>query len=189
MILLQNVMCGPAPGCPAVVEPKLELPLDCQPGLRWKIALCMDQGWARIDPDVRANTLAAVKRLEAAGAVVDEVELDLETNDSKMRETIEKALFSTAIGAELIELAEQKSRLTTYGRRFVELASGMGPLDAKEGAEEALRLYALMDRHVFRAGYDAIITRITTRPKAELSSKATASIPTRVGFSLHCSAL
>src|SRR4051794_20627120 len=97
MILLQNIMCGPAPGCPAVVEPKLELPLQPGTGLRWKIALCMDQGWAQIDPDVRANTLAAVKRLEAAGAVVDEVVLDLETSDSRLRETIEKALFSTAI--------------------------------------------------------------------------------------------
>src|SRR3954454_24381344 len=56
MILLQNVMCGPAPGCPAVLEPKLELPLDYQTGLRCKIALCMDQGWAKIDPDIRANT-------------------------------------------------------------------------------------------------------------------------------------
>jgi Asp-tRNA(Asn)/Glu-tRNA(Gln) amidotransferase A subunit family amidase len=158
MILLQNVMCGPAPGCPAVLEPKLVLPLDYQRGVRWKIALCMDQGWARIDPDIRASTIAALQRLQAAGALVDEVHLDLELDDKKLREAIEKALFSTAIGAELIELAEKKDRLTTYGRRFVELASSMGPVDAKEAAEEALRLYGLMDSKMFRAGYDAIIT-------------------------------
>jgi len=169
MILLQNIMCGPAPGCPAVVDPKLELPSEPQTDLRWKIALCMDQGWAQIDPDVRKNTLAAVRRLEAAGAVVDEVELDLETDDGKLREAIEKALFSTAIGAELIELADQKSRMTRYGRRFVELASRMGPLDAKEAAEEALRLYGLMDKAVFLAGYDALIapTVATTRIPAD----------------------
>ena len=158
LILLQNVMCGPAPGCPAVLEPRLDLPLDYQAGPRSKIALCMDQGWARIDADVRANTLAAAKTLEAAGAIVDEIDLDLETDDAGLRETIEKALFSTAIGGELMELADEQDRLTSYGRRFVELASSMGPLDAKAAAEETLRLYRIIERNVFQAGFDAIVT-------------------------------
>jgi Asp-tRNA(Asn)/Glu-tRNA(Gln) amidotransferase A subunit family amidase len=38
----------------------------------------------------------------------------------------------------------------------------MGPLDAKGAAEEALRLYERMDRNVFRAGYDAIVTPTVT---------------------------
>jgi Asp-tRNA(Asn)/Glu-tRNA(Gln) amidotransferase A subunit family amidase len=169
MILLQNLMCGPAPGCPAVVEPKLELPLHSQPGLQWKIALCLDQGWAKIDPEIQRNTEKSVSLLRAAGAIVDEVDLDLETDDSSLREAIEKALFSTAIGADLIELADRKDRMTTYGRRFVELASTLGPLDARQAAKEVLRLYELMDRKVFRAGYDAIITPTvaTTRIPAD----------------------
>jgi Asp-tRNA(Asn)/Glu-tRNA(Gln) amidotransferase A subunit family amidase len=169
MILLQNLMTGPAPGCPAVLSPKLELPLACQPRSRCKVALCMNQGWARLESEVRANTLAAVARLEAAGCLVDEVDLDLQTDDTKLRQTIEKALFSTAIGAELIELADRKDRMTTYGRRFVELASTMGPLDAKHAAEEALRLYGVVDTNVFRAGYDAIVTPTvaTTRVSAD----------------------
>jgi Asp-tRNA(Asn)/Glu-tRNA(Gln) amidotransferase A subunit family amidase len=118
----------------------------------------MDQGWAKIDQEIRANTFAAVRSLEAAGAIVDQVNLDLETDDSKLRETIEKALFSSALGADLIELEEKKELLTTYGRRFVDLASRMGPLDAKEAAVEALRLYEIVDKDVFRAGYDAIVT-------------------------------
>jgi amidase len=169
MILLQNVMCGAAPGCPAVLEPKLELPLDCPLDRRWKIALCMDQGWAALDPEMRANSIAAAHRLERAGAIVEEVALDLETNDRTLRETIEKALFSTAIGADLIELADKKDQLTTYGRRFVELAGTLGPLDAKEAAAEALRLYGLIESNVFRAGYDAMITPTvaTTRIPAD----------------------
>jgi Asp-tRNA(Asn)/Glu-tRNA(Gln) amidotransferase A subunit family amidase len=158
MILLQNVMTGPAPGCPAVLSPKVELPLECRPQRGRKIALCMNQGWALLDPEVRANTLAATARFEAAGFQLDDVNLDLETDDSSLRQTIEKALFSTAIGGELIELADKKDKLTSYGHRFVDLASKMGPLDAKEAAEEALRLYKLMDEKVFRAGYDAIVS-------------------------------
>jgi Asp-tRNA(Asn)/Glu-tRNA(Gln) amidotransferase A subunit family amidase len=168
LIVLQNVMSGPAPGCPAVLRPKLEIPSEYQRNSR-KLALSLDQGWARLEPDVRANTLAAARLLEKAGYEVEEVDLVLETSDGQLRETIEKALFSTALGAELIELASQSHHLTTYGRRFVELASVMGPTQAKEAAEEALRLYRIIDRDIFGAGYDALITPTvaTTRIKAD----------------------
>jgi len=141
--------------------PKLELPLDPPAKRDWKIALCVDQGWASLAPDVRTNTRQAARVLEAAGAIVDEVDLNLETTDAQLRGTIEKALFSTALGADLVEVAPKIDQLTTYGRRFVELASRMGPCDAKAAAEEALRLYRLIDRQVFQAGYDVIATPTT----------------------------
>jgi Asp-tRNA(Asn)/Glu-tRNA(Gln) amidotransferase A subunit family amidase len=157
LILLQNVISGPAPRCPAVLRPKLELPLE-YPRRTRRLAFSIDQGWASIEPDVRANVHAAAHLFERAGYVVEEVDLALETTDAKMRETIEKALFSTALGADLLELAPERGRLTTYGRRFVELAREMGPAEAKQGAEEALRLYGIIDERVFGKGYDALIT-------------------------------
>jgi Asp-tRNA(Asn)/Glu-tRNA(Gln) amidotransferase A subunit family amidase len=157
LILLQNVMAGPAPDCPAVLRPKLELPFTF-PERNFKLALCLDQGWARLEPDVRASTCAAVKILEVAGAVVDEIDLGLDTNDTKMRETVEKALFSTALGADLLALAPRAGCMTRYGKRFVDLAASMGPKQAKEAAEETLRLYSAVDRTVFRKGYDGLIT-------------------------------
>lgn len=161
LFLLQNIMSGPAPACPAVLMPKLELPLDPPTKQNWKIALWMDQGWARIAPDVRTNTLKAAKVLETAGAIVDEIDLDLETSDSQLRQTIEKALFSTALGADLLEVAPEREQLTTYARRFVDVASQMGPCDAMAAAQETLRLYRLIDRQVFQAGYQAVITPTT----------------------------
>src|SRR3954468_20923474 len=83
VILLQNVMSGPAAGCPAVLRPKLELPLEYTPKPR-KLALSIDQSWATIAPDVRANVYAAAQLFERAGYVVDEVDLALETSDAKM---------------------------------------------------------------------------------------------------------
>src|SRR5215212_8631153 len=74
LILLQNVMSGPAPGCPAVLRPKLELPLEYAPRPR-KLALSIDQSWAAIEPDVRANVHAAAQLFERAGYVVEEVDL------------------------------------------------------------------------------------------------------------------
>jgi amidase len=168
MVLLQNAMSGSAPGCPAVLPRQ---PLVPAPGSlhTFRIALSMDQGWASLDTDVRANTLAAAKLLEGAGAVVDEIDLRLDTTDFHLRETIEKALFSTAIGADLIDLDTQTDKMTTYGRRFVSLACAMGPLDARDAAREALRLYHLIDKAVFDAGYDALVspTVATTRISAD----------------------
>jgi amidase len=128
----------------------------------------MDQGWASLDADVRANTLAVAKLLEQAGAVVHEIDLRLETTGFHPRETIEKALFSTAIGAELIDLADKTDQMTTYGRLFVSLACAMGPVDARDAAKEASRLYQLIDNAVFEAGYDALISPVaTTRIRAD----------------------
>ena len=58
----------------------------------------------------------------------------------------------------LPELAPEWDRLTTYGRRFVELARLLGPRDAKQAAQETIRFYRVIDRQVFAAGYDALIT-------------------------------
>jgi amidase len=156
LILLQNVMTGPAPGCPAVLRPRLELAFEEPQPCR--IALSIDQGWAMLDPEVRANTLVAAKILEEAGASVEEIDLPLDTSGDRLREAIEKALFSTAIGADLIDLANKTERMTTYGRRFVELACRMRPTDARAGADEALRLFRILDESVFGAGYDALVT-------------------------------
>src|SRR5438874_12356608 len=39
LVLLHNVMCGPAEGCPAVVSPRLELPFDAPSKKDFRIAL------------------------------------------------------------------------------------------------------------------------------------------------------
>jgi amidase len=118
----------------------------------------MDQGWAQVEPDVRANTMAAMNCLRDSGVQVDEIELPLETSDDRLREAIEKGLFSTAIGADLVDLKSKAEQMTTYGRHFVKLACQMGPTDARDAAEEALRLYRIIDKCVFQNGYDALIT-------------------------------
>jgi Asp-tRNA(Asn)/Glu-tRNA(Gln) amidotransferase A subunit family amidase len=48
--------------------------------------------------------------------------------------------------------------LTSYGRRFVELAGSLGPSDANNAAEETVRLYKIIEENVFDKGFDALIT-------------------------------
>jgi amidase len=164
LMLLQNVMMGPAPGCPSTLRPKLELAAPTGARSR-RLALSLDQGWATVEADVDAAVRDAVRALERAGHTVEEIALDLETDEPSLRETIEKALFSTALGAELIELDTRKDELTSYARRFVDLARSLGPRDANEAAEEALRFYKAIEQAVFAKGFDALIspTVATTR--------------------------
>jgi Asp-tRNA(Asn)/Glu-tRNA(Gln) amidotransferase A subunit family amidase len=156
LVLLQNVMMGPAPGCPSALRPKLELAMPLK-RRSFRLALSLDQGWARIEPDVIAAVLGAVHVFEAAGHSVEMVTLDFETDDRKLRETIEKALFSTALGAALIKLDSKKEDLTTYARRFVDLAKSLGPTQAGEAAEDTLRFYRAIEEAVFDKGFDALI--------------------------------
>src|SRR5215216_216410 len=174
LVLLQNIMAGPAPGSLPTLRPKLELP-HAYPGLKdWRIAFSMDQGWAQIAPEIRNNTLAALRLLEASGAVIEEVDLRLEVTDAELRALMEKSLLSGPLGADLVELVPRLDELTTYGRYFVERATEMGPKQAKEAAQAAVRLYQAVDENVFQKGYSALIT-----PTVATSQIAAGFDPTR----------
>jgi Asp-tRNA(Asn)/Glu-tRNA(Gln) amidotransferase A subunit family amidase len=181
VILLQNIMSGPARGCPAVLRPKLELPLTAPAGKKFRIAVSLDQGWANLDPDVRTNALAAVERLRDTGASVEEIDLPLESSGGRLREAIEKGLFATAIGADLIDLEARSDQMTTYGRHFVKLACRMGPTDARDAAMEALRLYRIIDEQVFAAGYDALLTATVATTRIAADYDPTKHVPVVAG--------
>jgi Asp-tRNA(Asn)/Glu-tRNA(Gln) amidotransferase A subunit family amidase len=161
LVLLQNAMAGPLDGSPAI-EPVLHLPQRYPSIKGWKIAVSLDQGWAEIDPDVAANTRAAVSLLEAAGAIVEEVELGLDMTAADIRRAVEKALFSTSVGGELAAMAGQLRQMTSYGVRFVKLAKRMTPKNAKEAAEAAERIHRAIEKAVFRKGYRALICPTTS---------------------------
>jgi len=160
---------GPAPGCPAVLSPKLELPERKSKDEAQRIALSLDQGWATLEGDVAEAVRSAARVWMQAGYEVEEVALDLDTDGRGIRTTVENALFSTAIGGSLIELDSRRDELTGYGRRFIDLAKSLGPRDAKQAAEETLRFYAKIEESVFAKGFDALITPTvaTTNIKAD----------------------
>jgi Asp-tRNA(Asn)/Glu-tRNA(Gln) amidotransferase A subunit family amidase len=161
LVLLQNVLSGPTRDAPSI-RPILKLPTKA-PSIRgWKLALTMDQGWARIAPDVARNTKAAVLLLRQAGAIVNQVDLDLGLDERGIRQTIEKALFSTAIGGELAQLSRRQQKLTTYGKRFVNLAAKMNPTAAREASEAAAQVHEAISRSVYARGYKALICPTTT---------------------------
>ncbi|MEM1369747.1 MAG: amidase [Cyanobacteria bacterium P01_H01_bin.15] len=158
MVLLQNVMVGPAPYTVTSLRPAIEYPLSYDGIKGMRIAYTLDQGWAQVDADTRQNTEDALKVLESQGAIVEAVEFDFGLTGPEIREALVKALLSGAFGADMAQLADYSEYLTTYGRYFAEIAArDMGPQQAKEAAEAINALYAKVQDTAFLQGYDAIV--------------------------------
>ena len=140
--LYENVLAGPAPEDIVSLRPKYELPetFDGVEGMRLAVSVDLDGSWP-VDPEIRANTLACADALRAAGAVVDEVSVDV-PNDLVMRAT---ALhFRLGFGAWIAgEAAAHPDEVTAYAAAFGrDMAERAGEGALLEKLELEARLYA-----------------------------------------------
>jgi Asp-tRNA(Asn)/Glu-tRNA(Gln) amidotransferase A subunit family amidase len=152
--LLQNVIAGPDPSDITTLRPKLELPLEFAGVEGMRIALSTDLGDWAVDPDVRANTLAAGEALRAAGAIVDEVDLHVPAESVARAAAIHfQAAFGDWIGR---QVERHPDRTTAYAAAFarwnVERAAGASQL---EGLELEAKLYTPAGELLER--YDALL--------------------------------
>jgi Asp-tRNA(Asn)/Glu-tRNA(Gln) amidotransferase A subunit family amidase len=157
LVLLQNAMTGPHSSQMTALRPSLAYPTryDGIDGIR--IAYSFDQGWARIDPEVRTNTEAAIQLLVDQGALVEEVELSW--GEQEIEAATLKSLLSSGMGAMLLQLRDlvPAEALTTYANHFVRLAGeGAGPVQLAEGQAYAARMFAEYDA-LFERGFDAFV--------------------------------
>jgi Asp-tRNA(Asn)/Glu-tRNA(Gln) amidotransferase A subunit family amidase len=157
LVLFQNAMTGPHPQQMTALRPAMEYPTTYDGIEGMRIAWSGDQGWARVDPEVRANTEAAIRLLAERGAHVEEVEL---TWDEEQIETATlKSLLSSAMGAMLLQVRDlvPADALTTYANHFVKMAGdAAGPVQLGEGQAYAARLFAEYDA-LFERGFDAFV--------------------------------
>ena len=77
-IVMQNIMSGPHPDDIVTLKPKIEVPLKGGSMKGKKVAFSMDLGYFPVDPEVRRNSLAAVKVFKSLGCDVVEVDVGLE---------------------------------------------------------------------------------------------------------------
>jgi Asp-tRNA(Asn)/Glu-tRNA(Gln) amidotransferase A subunit family amidase len=172
LVLLQNVMSGPAVYNPSALRPVQELPQNYESIKGWRIAYSMDQTWAEIDDEVRRNTEQALRVLADQGAIVEEVDLKLGLSGVDIRDAILKALLTGPFGADMADLLEHAEHLTCYGRYVATVAStAMGARQARESSQVALKLYAALQDNVFLKGYRALVmpTTGTNHVKADFN--------------------
>ncbi len=157
LALMQSTLTGPHPRQMTALRPALQYP-SSYPGIEgWRIAYSPDQGWARIDPDVRTNTEAAIGLLRDQGAIVEQV--DLCWDRERIRSGLLKALLSSAMGNTLIDIKEQDrpQDLTTYANYFIGLVDGAGgPQQLVQAQEVAAQMHTEYDA-LFEQGYRAFV--------------------------------
>jgi Asp-tRNA(Asn)/Glu-tRNA(Gln) amidotransferase A subunit family amidase len=73
--LMFNVVNGPHRADPAMVKPRIELPLQPPPVRGLRVALSLDLGFFDIDEETAGNTRAAAQHLRDQGCLVEEVRL------------------------------------------------------------------------------------------------------------------
>ena len=73
--LMQNITSGPHPLDHDSIRNRVKLPLKAESIKGWKIAYSIDFGYVEVDPEVRRNTLDALKVFRSLGAIVEEVDL------------------------------------------------------------------------------------------------------------------
>ena len=165
LALLQNVMTGPHPDQMTALRPALEYPTQ-YPGVEGlRIAYSPGQGYATIDPDVRANTEAALRILADQGADIEEVSIAFD--EKGIEEATLKALLSSAMGSMLLEITklDMPEALTGYANYFAEKAGSLGgPVQLTESQNYAAAMYAQYDQ-LFARGFDVFICPTTTTSK------------------------
>ncbi len=139
--LLQNVMTGPHPMDIVSLRPKLRIPASLKEITGWRIAYSVDLGVYAVDPEVRANTLAAVDAFRELGCVVEEVELGWP------RELLTRVYdhFGAIMGADSLRtLSPDDERLCSYTREFLRRSADTTAADLVDSMELEGRMYATL---------------------------------------------
>ena len=152
--LLTNVMAGPHPIDHSSVGPAEPLPLDFGPVDGMRIALCLRLGDYPVMADVEANTRAVAAALEAAGAVV--IEIELPWSSREISETI-FTHFGHLLGPAMEEAtADSENQLAAYTRRFMADARAAATRNSLlDGLKAETRIQAQLATAM--AGFDALV--------------------------------
>ena len=151
--LLQNVLAGPSDGDINSLRPRYVLPDHFADVSGMRIAVSVDLGSYAVDPEIRQNTLAVAAGLRQAGAVVDEIDLNLSRDEIHRASAIH---YRTYGGFRLRDAAASElvsPYIPVMAKRFTEYA-GDGTM--QDMFELQSRLYAAVAK-VFNS-YDALIT-------------------------------
>jgi len=201
-VLLQNVIAGPHPLDGVALAPKLVLPTIPEDIVGLRVALSVTLGDWEIDPEVEANTRAVADALRAAGAIVEEVPVNVFRRDAMDTAMIHfGAIFGSWVRGVAEEFGEQ---LNAYTLAFAEQsvrAAEMGGLLAGLEREAAIQaeIGGLLDRFdvllcptagipAFLADDDYTSTRVVVNG-VELDHYLDASLTTVFNIASRCPVL
>jgi aspartyl-tRNA(Asn)/glutamyl-tRNA(Gln) amidotransferase subunit A len=200
--LLQNVIAGPHPLDGVALSPKLILPTAPEGIAGLRVALSIGLGDWPIEPEVEANTRAVAAALREAGAIVEEVAVDITRRDVMDTAMIHfGAIFGSWVQGVAAEYGDQ---LNAYTLQFAEKSVGAadrGGLLAGLEREAAIQaeIGQLLDRYdvllcptvgipAFVADDDYTSTKVTVAG-VELEHYLEASLTTVFNIASRCPVL
>jgi amidase len=136
--LLQNAMSGPHPRDIASIKPKLNLPTKYKPVKGMKIAWSMDLGFFEVDKQVQKNTRDALKKLEDAGAIVEEVDIGWTPSVFTAAMNYLGHLFGNSIAP---IMRRHRHEMTNYARWFADFGVTTTGADFVESLDIAGEMY------------------------------------------------
>jgi len=117
--LMFNVVNGPHRTDPAMVKPRIELPLQPPAARGLRVALSVDLGFFEVDEETARNTRAAAQHLRDHGCVVEEVRLAWGSN---VRDAFTNGLVFT-LGHALMRVIEgRRDRVESYVSAMADLS-------------------------------------------------------------------
>lgn len=144
-LLFENTMAGPHPDDHTSLRPKLELPTELRGIEGMRIGYALTVGSSPVDPEVLANTLGAVERLREAGALVEEVDLGVDSD------TLRRAIsvhYNTMFAAWIGSMAEEHpDELNDYAIAFARMTGTHGAgLSVLEGMDLETQIWTPVGR-------------------------------------------
>jgi amidase len=158
--LMQSVTAGPHPGDLFSLRDRPALPAAAGPVGGLRIAMSLDLGCYRLDPGVRANTLAFADTLRAMGCTVDAVDIGwgpwIEAGAMRWYGAMHMA-------RSLIPLADADGdRMTDYARSFADHARATTADDSPRAWDTVQAMYATLGPILSR--YDALVCPTNALP-------------------------
>lgn len=158
--LMQSVTAGAHRGDLFSLRDTVALPATPGPVAGMRIALSMDLGCYRVDPGVRANTLAFAETLRGLGCTVDEVDIGW---GPWIEEGAMRWYGAMHMARSLIPLADAGGdRMTDYARSFADHARATGADDSPKAWDAVHRMYGTLGPILTR--YDALICPTNALP-------------------------
>jgi len=160
--LLQNVMSGSHPRDIASLKPKVRIPLTYDSVKGMRIAWSMDLGFYEVDKDVVKNTKEALKKLEDAGAIVEEVGLGWTPSVMTAAMNYLGHLFGNSIAS---VVRRHRHEMMPYAVEFADFGARTSGADFIDSLDVAGQMYDTLGPILSK--YDALIC----------PTNATAAIP------------
>ncbi len=132
--LMLNVMAGPHVDDIATLRETISIPPAMPPIAGWRVAYSLDFGYKTLDPDVRANTLAALDVFRSLGCTVTEVEVPWDAELSRIRSDYLHVMWGKRMGD---LLRHHRDELSDYTIRYAEQAQ-VAPVEALHRATDAM---------------------------------------------------